>query len=135
MLSPDAKPAADTPAQGGRSSTRKRKQADFFVPDAVKTTDKRVIKEVRAPALPATRRLVESPGGCRMSAWSDANEAPREAPELRLPAAKCSARPAPLCDRQGEASKPMDVSLIGGVCAQGEGTKLGDIPNGAPAHM
>jgi hypothetical protein len=63
MLSPDVKPAADAPTQGGRSSTRKRKQADFFVPDAVKKTDKLVMKEVRAAALPVVCRLVESPGG------------------------------------------------------------------------
>ena len=61
MLSPEAKPKADTPAQTGRTSMRKRKQADFFVPDDVKKSEKPVIKEVSAAGPPARAWLVESP--------------------------------------------------------------------------
>ena len=36
----------DTPNNAGRTSNRKRKQADFYNPGDVKTTEKLVVKEV-----------------------------------------------------------------------------------------
>lgn len=40
--------AADTPNNAGRTSSRKRKQADFYNPGDVRSTEKLVIKEVCA---------------------------------------------------------------------------------------
>lgn len=126
-----AAPAPDAPAPEPRAR-RERKQADFFTPDEPKGDgQKRAIPEVRLRILPSPRdsRCYEAAAvlhrTMRAQVCSLTNLARQT---VNTPTRRCDR-----ADQQSSVYHPvLRITEAKGCVTQGKGTKLTDIPNGAP---